>query len=265
MQTVIKTFRVASWIFGSLNLWLIIVFIILNLKIPKTIQDVYLARDSNLEHLHVEQENSRIVHDCSFHCLQRQGNTFLVKASVWFYHILAGKIAALHILHMISSHHWVGISRVQIHALDVRFYELSPCEQLFKPSRPRHGFPYQPMTASFPCLQRQGNTFLVKAYVWFYHILAGKIAALHILHMISSHHWVGMSRVQIHALDVRFYELSPCEQLFKPSRPCHGFPDHWTLTYYSVYNSELEDTLKNTRCLPCQGFEPGTSSCGTIK
>ena len=34
---------------------------------------------------------------------------------------------------------------------------------------------------------------------------------------------------------------------------------------YSVYNSQLEDTLKNTSCLPRPGFEPGTSSCGTRK
>ena len=34
---------------------------------------------------------------------------------------------------------------------------------------------------------------------------------------------------------------------------------------YIVYNIQLEDTLKNTSCLPHLGFEPGTSSCGTIK
>ena len=34
---------------------------------------------------------------------------------------------------------------------------------------------------------------------------------------------------------------------------------------YSVCNSVLEDTLNNTSCLPCPGFEPGTSSRGTRK
>ena len=33
----------------------------------------------------------------------------------------------------------------------------------------------------------------------------------------------------------------------------------------SLYNSQLEDTLNNTSCLPCSGFEPKTSSCGTRK
>ena len=36
-------------------------------------------------------------------------------------------------------------------------------------------------------------------------------------------------------------------------------------TYYNVYNSDFEDTLKNTSFLPRPGFEPGTSSCGTRK
>ena len=94
---------------------------------------------------------------------------------------------------------------------------------------------------------------------------AGEIAAIHIVHTISSHHWVGISRVHIHALAVRSYVLSPCGQLFKPSGPRHGFPERRTPTYYSVYNSDFEDTLKNTSFLPLPGFEPGTSSCGTRK
>ena len=36
-------------------------------------------------------------------------------------------------------------------------------------------------------------------------------------------------------------------------------------SYYSIYNSQLEDTLKNTSSLPLPGFEPRTSSCGTRK
>ena len=53
--------------------------------------------------------------------------------------------------------------------------------------------------------------------------------------------------MHIHALAVRSYVLSPCGQLFKPSGPRHGFPERRTPTYYSVYNSEFEDTLKNTQ------------------
>ena len=79
---------------------------------------------------------------------------------------------------------------------------------------------------------------------------AGETAAVHIVHTISSHHWVGISRVHIHALSVRLYVLSPCGQFFKPSGPRHGFPERLTPTYYSVYNSEFEDTIKNTSCLP---------------
>ena len=37
------------------------------------------------------------------------------------------------------------------------------------------------------------------------------------------------------------------------------------VSYYSLYNSPLGDTLKNTSCLPFLGFEPGTYSCGTRK
>ena len=40
---------------------------------------------------------------------------------------------------------------------------------------------------------------------------------------------------------------------------------YYILYIYSVYNSEFEDTLKNTSCLPRSGFEPRISSCGTRK
>ena len=53
------------------------------------------------------------------------------------------------------------------------------------------------------------------------------------------------------------------DSLFKPFGPCHGFMERRSPTYYSVRYSLLEDTLKNTSCLPRPGFEPGTSSCGT--
>ena len=93
---------------------------------------------------------------------------------------------------------------------------------------------------------------------------AGKIAAVHIVHTISSHYWVGISRVHIHALAVRLYVLSPCGQLFKPSGTRHEFPERRTPTY-SIYNTRFVDTLNNTSFLPQQGFEPGISSCGTRK
>ena len=35
--------------------------------------------------------------------------------------------------------------------------------------------------------------------------------------------------------------------------------------YYSIYNSQLENTLKGLTCLPCLGFKPGTSSYETRK
>ena len=53
--------------------------------IPERKQAVYLARGLNPEPLHVETENSRFAHDCAFHWLHRQGNTFIVNASLLFY------------------------------------------------------------------------------------------------------------------------------------------------------------------------------------
>ena len=88
----------------------------------------------------MDQEKNRFAHDCAFHWLQRQGNTFILKAYSRVYRILASDIATVHIVHTISSHDLVGISILHIHALDVRKYVVSPCGQLFKPSGPRHGF-----------------------------------------------------------------------------------------------------------------------------
>ena len=46
------------------------------------------CQDLNPEPLHVEQGKSRFAHDCAVHWLQRQGNTFIFKASLEFYRIL---------------------------------------------------------------------------------------------------------------------------------------------------------------------------------
>ena len=67
-------------------------------------------------------------------------------------------------------------------------------------------------------------------------------------------HWICANMQSHHA-----------DRLFQPLGPHHGFPERWTPTYYSVYNSQLEDTLNNKRCLPRPGFKPRTSSCGTRK
>ena len=58
------------------------------MRIPSRIQDVDLARGSNPEPLHAEQEKSHFAHDCALHWLHNHGNTFLLKASSWFYSIL---------------------------------------------------------------------------------------------------------------------------------------------------------------------------------
>ena len=90
--------------FRSVELRLIIVFITVNYKLPQRIQAVYLARGSNLEPIHAEQEKNYFAHNCDFHWLQRQGNNFflrLLHESIVYW---ACKIAAIHIVHTISSH-----------------------------------------------------------------------------------------------------------------------------------------------------------------
>ena len=76
----------------------------------------------NLEPYCVEQENSHFAQDCSLHWLHHQGGTFLLKASLQFYHIFVREIVAVHIVHTISYHHLLGKYMIQIHALDVLLY-----------------------------------------------------------------------------------------------------------------------------------------------
>ena len=68
---------------------------------------------------------------------------------------------------------------------------------------------------------------------------AYEIAAVHIVHVIISHDWVGISRVNSHALAVSYMYSHHADRLFKPIEPRHGFPKRRTRTDYCVYNSQL--------------------------
>ena len=47
-------------------------------------------------------------------------------------------------------------------------------------------------------------------------------AAIHIVHMIFSHNWVGVSRLHIHALAVLKNVVSPCELIISTLGSCYG-------------------------------------------
>ena len=70
----------------------------------KGFKPFYLARGLKPEPLHVEQGNSRSAHKCNFHCLHRQGNTFLLKAYSRVCKILVLRSAAIHSVHTLLSH-----------------------------------------------------------------------------------------------------------------------------------------------------------------
>ena len=60
-------------------------------QLKNTLKEVmlfFLAQGLKPEPLNVELENSRFAHDCTFHWLHRQGNTFLPKDSSQVYLIL---------------------------------------------------------------------------------------------------------------------------------------------------------------------------------